>query len=89
MGFGGSCDISLADSVLGEFIDSHRQRKYNNRNCSNSSSISSTSSTSNNSDVANTSVARELEADADSLSCRQSGLSLNDQLEKDNHKRVF
>lgn len=80
MGFG---DINV-DS-LGEYIDLHAQSKYNNRNYSKSSSISSTS---NSSDAANSSAVHEFEADADSFSHRQSGLSSNDQLRKDGNKKA-
>lgn len=31
----------------------------------------------------------DLEADADSVTCRQSGLSTNDQIENDGHRKVF
>ncbi|XP_031737595.1 mediator of RNA polymerase II transcription subunit 13 isoform X2 [Cucumis sativus] len=53
------------------------QHGYDSSSNSNSSSIASISSSSNDSDCKT--GASELEADADSLSCRQSGLSSNDQ----------
>ncbi|KAL0558622.1 hypothetical protein IC582_003199 [Cucumis melo] len=53
------------------------QHGYDSSSNSNSSSIGSISSSSNDSDCKT--GASELEADADSLSCRQSGLSSNDQ----------
>ncbi|EOY08936.1 RNA polymerase II transcription mediators isoform 1 [Theobroma cacao] len=62
-----------------EFSGIHTQHCYNSSSNSNNSSISSISSSSSDSV---TTGARDLEADADS-SCRQSGLSSNDQMEID------
>ena len=62
----------------------YTQHGYNSSSNSNNSSISSISSSSSDSV---TTGARDLEADADS-SCRQSGLSSNDQMETDCLKLV-
>lgn len=63
----------------------HSQNGYNSSSNSNSSSISSSSSDS----VHKSNIGpNELEADADSLTCRQSGLSSNDLLENDGRKLV-
>lgn len=67
----------------------HSQHGYNSSSNSNSSSISSISSSSSDSDYKMTTGVSELEADADSLNCRQSGLSSNNQLENDCPKLVF
>lgn len=64
------------------------QRGYNSSSNSNSSSISSISSSSSDSDDEMATGASELEADADSLTCRQSGLSFNNQLGNDISKLV-
>lgn len=64
------------------------QRWYNSSSNSNSSSISSISSSSSDSDYMMATGASELEADADSLTCRQSGLSFNDRLGNDISKSV-
>ncbi|KAJ6714174.1 RAG1-ACTIVATING PROTEIN 1 [Salix viminalis] len=72
------------DFLEGSWIESNvgrMQHGYNSSSNSNSSSISSISSGSSDSDYKMTTG--ELEADADSLSCRQSGLSSNDQMEND------
>lgn len=63
------------------------QRKNNSSSNSNSSSISSISSTSSESDN-DILGANDLEADADSLTCKQSGLASTDQFENDGHKMV-
>ncbi|KAM1802692.1 hypothetical protein ACFX12_028754 [Malus domestica] len=65
------------------------QRWYNSSSNSNSSSISSISSSSSDSDYTMATGASELEADADSLTCRQSGLSFNDRLGNDISKSGF
>ena len=78
------------DFLEGSWIESnlvHMQHGYNSSSNSNSSSISSISSGSSDSDYKMTTG--ELEADADSLSCRQSGLSSNDQMENDGLKLVL
>ncbi|XP_062016064.1 mediator of RNA polymerase II transcription subunit 13 isoform X3 [Rosa rugosa] len=59
------------------------QRGYNSSSNSNCSSISSISSSSSETDYKMATGAGELEADADSLSCRQSGLSFHDRAEND------
>ncbi|XP_015878817.2 mediator of RNA polymerase II transcription subunit 13 isoform X3 [Ziziphus jujuba] len=64
-------------------INKRTQHGYNSSSNSNSSSISSISSSSSDSDYKMSTGVSELEADADSLNCRQSGLSSNDQLEND------
>lgn len=79
------------ESLLSPWFDSNgirRRRSYNSSSNSNSSSISSISSTSSDSDTGMAAGDGELEADADSVSCRQSGLSTNDQFENDGHKTV-
>ncbi|KAJ6702761.1 hypothetical protein OIU85_028791, partial [Salix viminalis] len=78
------------DFLEGSWIESNglrMQHSFNSSSNSNSSSISSISSGSSDSDYKMTTS--ELEADADSLSCRQSGLSSNDQMENDGLKLVL
>ncbi|KAL7232398.1 hypothetical protein ACSBR2_010424 [Camellia fascicularis] len=78
------------DSVDGSWIIPNgirSQHDYHSSNNSNSSSISSISSTSSDSDYKMSTGTGELEADADSLTCRQSGLS-SDQLQIDGPKSV-
>lgn len=65
------------------------QNGCNSSSNSNCSSVSSISSSSSDSDHKLTAVVGDLEADADSLTCRQSGLSSNDQLEYDRPKMVL
>lgn len=65
-----------------------KRHSYNSSSNSNSSSIGSISSSSSDSDTGVTTGAGELEADADSVTCRQSGLSTNDQFENDGRKMV-
>ncbi|XP_027162286.1 mediator of RNA polymerase II transcription subunit 13 isoform X1 [Coffea eugenioides] len=70
-----------ADSKDGSRLESNSLRSqhgYHSSSSSNNSSISSISSSSSDSDY-RTSGAGDLEADADSLTCRQSGLSSIDQ----------
>ncbi|XP_052190235.1 mediator of RNA polymerase II transcription subunit 13 [Diospyros lotus] len=70
------------DSAGGSWIKSNGIRSehdYHSSSNSNSSSISGISSTSSDSDYKMDTGAGELEADADSLSCRQSGLSSSGQ----------
>lgn len=69
-----------------EFVDGS-QHNYDSSSDSNSSSISSISSTSSDSDDKMTSAVGDLEADADSLTCWQSGFSSVDQFEND-YKQV-
>ncbi|KAL0905396.1 hypothetical protein M5K25_023813 [Dendrobium thyrsiflorum] len=64
------------------------KRKYNSSSNSSCSSTSSTGSTSSGSDHAAGIVTGDLEADADSLTSRQSGLSSNDQFDNDGKKMV-
>ncbi|GMP28955.1 hypothetical protein CsSME_00004281 [Camellia sinensis var. sinensis] len=81
---------SEIDSVDGSWIIPNGIRSehdYHSSNNSNSSSISSISSTSSDSDYKMSTGTGELEADADSLTCRQSGLS-SDQLQIDGPKSV-
>lgn len=59
----------------------HAKHGYNSSSNSNSSSISTISSSSSDSDHKMATGAGELEGDADSLTCRQSGLSSNHLLE--------
>ncbi|KAL5731464.1 hypothetical protein ACHQM5_004188 [Ranunculus cassubicifolius] len=89
----GSCFLvncsGLGTTGNGEsWIESNGIQSQHSSNNSNSSSNSSISSTSSDSDYQMTSGSGDLEADADSLSCRQSGFSSNDQLEGDDHKQV-
>ncbi|XP_048235321.1 mediator of RNA polymerase II transcription subunit 13 isoform X2 [Ricinus communis] len=77
------------DNMEGSWIESNGVRMRhgcNSSSNSNSSSIGSLSSSSSDSDPKRTGEAGDLEADADSLSCRQSGLSSNDQMEIDGPK---
>ncbi|GAV80055.1 LOW QUALITY PROTEIN: Med13_C domain-containing protein, partial [Cephalotus follicularis] len=77
------------NSMKGSWIETNgirTQRGYNSSSNSNSSSISSISSSSSDSDYKMTGESGDLEADADSLTCKQSGLSSNDQLENDGLK---
>ncbi|GMI88711.1 Mediator of RNA polymerase II transcription subunit 13, GRAND CENTRAL, MACCHI-BOU 2 [Hibiscus trionum] len=79
------CDgnIEFLEKSWVEFSGILTQHCYNSSSNSNNSSISSISSSSSESV---TTGARDLEADADS-SCRQSGLSSNDQMETDRLKQ--
>ncbi|XP_010257656.1 PREDICTED: mediator of RNA polymerase II transcription subunit 13 [Nelumbo nucifera] len=77
------------ESLDGQGIDSsgiHTLHSNNSSSNSNSSSNNSISNTSSESDYRNTTRGSDLEADADSLTCRQSGLSSSDQLENDGLK---
>ncbi|KAJ0253311.1 Mediator of RNA polymerase II transcription subunit 13 [Hirschfeldia incana] len=86
---------SLADSSLfmhwaGDFDflgSSGNKSGYNSSGSSRNSSISSTSSASSGSDWRMTSRTGDLDADADSLTCRQSGLTCNDDRPKSGSKR--
>lgn len=80
-----------ADSKDGSRLESNglrSQHGYHSSSNSNNSSISSISSSSSDSDY-RTSGAADLEADADSLTCRRSGLSSIDQLHTDSLKPVL
>ncbi|XP_020677957.1 mediator of RNA polymerase II transcription subunit 13 isoform X1 [Dendrobium catenatum] len=72
-----------------DFSGTGLKRKHNSSsNNSSCSSTSSTGSTSSGSDHAAGIVTGDLEADADSLTSRQSGLSSNDQFDNDGKKMV-
>ncbi|XP_058103090.1 mediator of RNA polymerase II transcription subunit 13 isoform X2 [Magnolia sinica] len=89
--YSGFSSTGYIESLLSPWIDSNGlrpHRSYNSSSNSNSSSISSISSTSSDSDYGMPAGGRDLEADADSLTCRQSGLSMNDQFENDGQKMV-
>lgn len=78
------------NSTDGSWLDANimrSNRQYNSSSNSNSSSVSSISTSSSDSDY-KTSGAGDLEADADSLMCRPSGLSSVDQSRNDNLKTV-
>lgn len=84
------CSFGNIDSMEGSWTESnklHTQHGYDSSSNSNSSSISSISGSSSDSDYKM--MNSELEADADSLTCRQSGLSSNEQLGSDVHKSVL
>lgn len=74
------------DSMEGSWFDINGMRTKQSYNSSSNSNNNSLSSISSSSGESVTTGAGELEADADSLSCRQSGLSSNDQLENDHSK---
>ncbi|KAJ8562552.1 hypothetical protein K7X08_031004 [Anisodus acutangulus] len=79
------------NSLDGSWLDANVTRSnrcYNSSGNSNSSSVSSISTSSSDSDY-KTSGTGDLEADADSLMCRQSGLSSLDQPQNDNLKTGF
>ncbi|XP_049356358.1 mediator of RNA polymerase II transcription subunit 13 isoform X2 [Solanum verrucosum] len=81
------CDAKV-NSVDGSWLDANvirSNRRYNSSSNSNSSSVSSISTSSSDSDY-KTSGTGDLEADADSLMCRQSGLSSLDRSQNDNLK---
>ncbi|KAG0487445.1 hypothetical protein HPP92_009540 [Vanilla planifolia] len=83
----GSSQIEHCEFLEGLGIDICRlKRKYNGSSNSNCSSTSSTSSMSSGSNKADGIVTGDLEADADSFTSRQSGLSCNDQFDNDGHK---
>ncbi|URE18793.1 Mediator complex subunit 13 C-terminal [Musa troglodytarum] len=85
----GDAFISDPFSGLGvEFNGMRLQKQYISSSNSISSSISSISRTSSESEHATAVGAGDLEADADSLTCRQSGLSSNDQFENDGPRKV-
>ncbi|XP_015073469.1 mediator of RNA polymerase II transcription subunit 13 isoform X1 [Solanum pennellii] len=84
------CDAKV-NSVDGSWLDANvirSNRRYNSSSNSNSSSVSSISTSSSDSDY-KTSGTGDLEADADSLMCRQSGLSSLDRSQNDNLKTGF
>ncbi|KAF5735695.1 mediator of RNA polymerase II transcription subunit 13 isoform X1 [Tripterygium wilfordii] len=78
-----------AVSMHGSWIETsgvHMECSYNSSSNSNSSSVSSISSSSSDSEYKMTTGSGDLEADADSLTCRKSGLSSSDQIENDSSK---
>ncbi|KAM0934563.1 putative mediator complex subunit Med13, mediator complex, subunit Med13, MID domain of medPIWI [Dioscorea sansibarensis] len=87
LAFGDDGSSDFTDCLGVEFSGMRMQRKNNSSSNSNSSSISSISSTSSESDN-DILGANDLEADADSLTCKQSGLASTDQFENDGHKMV-
>ncbi|CAA6663353.1 unnamed protein product [Spirodela intermedia] len=64
------------------------QQRYNSSSNSNGSSLSSISSTSSGSENVAAVGTRDLEADADSVACRQSGLSRNEHVDNNDRKMV-
>lgn len=85
----GFCSAGNVDYMEGLWTETDKirsQHGYDSSSNSNSSSIGSISSSSSDSDCKT--GASELEADADSLSCRQSGLSSNDQSANSGRKLV-
>ncbi|KAG2675251.1 hypothetical protein I3760_13G175200 [Carya illinoinensis] len=74
-------NMDLVEGSWTEINGIHAKHGYNSSSNSNSSSISTISSSSSDSDHKMITGASELEGDADSLTCRQSGLSSNHQLE--------
>ncbi|XP_038695837.1 mediator of RNA polymerase II transcription subunit 13-like isoform X1 [Tripterygium wilfordii] len=77
------------ESAHGSWIETsrvHMECCYNSSSNSNSSSVSSISSSSSDSAYKMTTGSGDLEADADSLTCRKSGLCSSDQLENDSSK---
>ncbi|CAI0421886.1 unnamed protein product [Linum tenue] len=79
-------NIDSADSCWLDSGGTLTHHGYNSSSNSNNSSISSLSSSSSDSDYNMAAEGGDLDADADSLSCRRSGLSSNDQLENDRQK---
>lgn len=65
------------------------QQRYNSSSNSNGSSLSSISSTSSGSENLGAIGTRDLEADADSVACRQSGLSRNEHIDNNDRKMVI
>ncbi|KAJ8760013.1 hypothetical protein K2173_010869 [Erythroxylum novogranatense] len=74
-----------ADNMEGSWMDSNGMRTQHD-NSSGNSNTSSISSISSSSSDRMTTEAGDLDADADSLLCRQSGLSTSDQVEKESTK---
>ncbi|KAK1311603.1 Mediator of RNA polymerase II transcription subunit 13 [Acorus calamus] len=85
LGFGSTGDNNFADAFCFASDGTWSQCSDNSSSNSNDSSISSISSSSSDSDYPGAARAAYLEADADSLSCRQSGLS-SDQFDNDGRK---
>lgn len=88
-GFCSGSDMDFMEGSWNEINGMHTKNGCNSSSNSNNSSISSISSSSSDSDHKMTTGASELEGDADSLTCRQSGLTSNDQLENDCPKLVL
>ncbi|XP_077214346.1 RNA polymerase II transcription mediator isoform X2 [Tasmannia lanceolata] len=87
----GPGSTSNMESLVGPWIESNGIRPHHSHNSSNngnSSSISSISSTSSDSEYGMAMGPGDLDADADSVACGQSGLSTNDQFGNDGHKMV-
>ncbi|KAJ0020388.1 hypothetical protein Pint_31438 [Pistacia integerrima] len=76
------------DSMEGSWVETNgmHTRGYNSSSNSNNSSFNSVSGSSSDSDYKMTIGTGDLEADADSLTCRQSGLSSSNQLQNDGPK---
>lgn len=80
--------VDCTEDPWTEINGTRTQNSYDSSSNSNSSSISSLSASSSDSDYKATGPS-ELEADADSLTCRQSMVSSGDQLESDGPKLVY
>ncbi|KAL4343391.1 mediator of RNA polymerase II transcription subunit 13 [Arachis ipaensis] len=80
-----AANVDSVEDPWAEINGSRMQNSYDSSSNSNSSSISSLSASSSDSDYKTTGP-NELEADADSLTCRQSVVSSGDQLESDGPK---
>uniref|UniRef100_A0A1D1ZKE6 Mediator of RNA polymerase II transcription subunit 13 n=1 Tax=Anthurium amnicola TaxID=1678845 RepID=A0A1D1ZKE6_9ARAE len=87
LGFGSTTIVESMDDLWFESAVRSQQKCSSSSN-SNSSSLSSTSNTSSESEYAAAVGAQDLEADADSLTCRQSGLSTNEQFDNNDRKMV-
>ncbi|CAN0858197.1 Mediator of RNA polymerase II transcription subunit 13 [Linum grandiflorum] len=74
------------DNADGSWLDSGGALVHHGYNSSSNSNNSSISNSSSDSDYNMATDGGDLDADADSLSCRRSGLSSNDNLENDLHK---
>lgn len=85
------CSFGNLDSVEGFWVETNgmHTRGYNSSSNSNNSSFNSISGSSSDSDYKMTTGTGDLEADADSLTCRQSGLSYNNQLQNEGPKLVL
>lgn len=81
-------NVDSTEDPWSEINGTRTQNSYDSSSNSNSSSISSLSDSSSDSDFKTTGPS-ELEADADSLTCRQSTISSADQLENDGPKLVY
>jgi len=81
-------NVDCCEDPWTEINGGRTQNSYDSSSNSNSSSISSLSASSSDSDYKTTGPS-ELEADADSLTCRQSMVSSADQLESGGPKLVY